>query len=117
VAEPTIYSDGTLRIAFGEKEGELVDVFYKGRQAFSGLSISREMEEDKDTRNAFFKWAFPRELEAPKYYLNISLNEFGRSELQGRDLTRINVSFRQEGRLIQGVFFINPDISYICKPN
>lgn len=117
LAEPTIYVNGTLRIYVGNSDVDVVDVFSKENEAFDGLSVEHEVVTDKDDRNILLRWISPKKLAAPKYYLNLSLSSVGRGYIQGKEMMKLNVSFRASGRQSLGAFYVNPDLSLNCRPH
>lgn len=115
-AEPTIYVNGSLRIHTGDHQVDVVDVYTPKKEAFSGLAITTDITEEKDTRNAFLRWAFPREPKPPQYYIVISIGPGAKEQIQGKELTKILFSLRDKGRFIQGGFYVNPELSLNCRP-
>lgn len=114
-AEPTIYSNGYLRISLGTKEGDLVDSFTLRNQVFNGVLSSTERVDDSDTRAWVLRKIFPRELEPSQYYLTLYLSDSARESIKGKDLTKVTVTIKSSGRNYTGSFWVHPDPSWDCR--
>ena len=113
--EPTINSNGTLRVSLGTQEGELVDVFNENQGAFTGLNFSLEREDDKDLRNALIRWIFPKDLKPSQYYISFSLSSTGLEALKAQGRLKLTVVIRVAGQSRRGTFSVSSDPSWNCK--
>lgn len=114
--EPTIYVNGSLRIYTGTSPADLVDVYLKGGEAYSGITSYSERVDDTDTRNFLLKWAFPKDLQASEYYLILKPNNQSKESIQGKKNAKVYVTLRRGNDVVRGAFFIDSDISFNCRP-
>lgn len=116
VREPTIYSNGSLRISTGTEPAQLVDVYTSQGNAYSGIVSSGEREEDSDNRNILLKWAFPKELQPTQYYIVLRPSDSARADIQGKKTMKVYMTIRGSNSLVRASFFIDEGISFNCRP-
>lgn len=116
MTEPSIYVNGSLRIATGLEPATLIDVYSQDGTAFSGISSYTTVQRDTDTRNAFMRLVFPKEPQPPQYFLTLKPSSLLRERIQGKQTAKVYVSIRGSRGLVKGAFFIDSGISWNCRP-